>query len=498
MSKARSQRKFPQLNLNSIKYCSIFYEGIHDDARTNLSIAETAAIDGATVLNYAEVTDFIKKDEKVVGAIVKDTITGQVITVRCKSVLMCGGPFTDELRHMEDPNAEVKRAVKGASGIHIILPSFYAPKGFGLVDMSTSDNRFLFYLPWEGHVLIGTTDKPCEPSMRPIANEDEIEWILKEATKYISPDIKLRREDVLSTWSGIRPLAIDPNASAVGSTSTASRDHLISHNPKTGVVFISGGKWTTYREMAEDAIDKVVEVAGLQDSMRRSSSTLQRHLVGFKGYSSNLHIQLIQEYNVGVDVAERLVKAYGGRARDVLEIAKNELDNIDRGGKLLPGHPYLQAEVVYAARHEWAHHVSDVLARRIRLAFLDKTAAQLAIPAVVRLMAAEFQWDESSKRRETQHCLEYLRHFGGSVSSVVMAERALTISAADVVAMFRKIDYDAIGMLNSVQVMVLGEMLGQPLSAKELDECMSYSSRGRLEIDQRDVLKWWTKRRKLI
>jgi glycerol-3-phosphate dehydrogenase len=170
MSASRSERKFPQLANNRIKYCSVFYEGMHDDARTNLAIAQTAAKFGANIVNYCEVTQFVKdKDGVVVGAMIKDNINGDVFPVKSKSVLLCGGPFTDELRLKEDTNS--KPAVTGASGIHIVLPSYYAPTGIGLVDMNTSDGRFLFFLPWHDHVLIGTTDRKCQPTSRPRPEE---------------------------------------------------------------------------------------------------------------------------------------------------------------------------------------------------------------------------------------------------------------------------------------------------------------------------------------
>lgn len=229
-----------------MKYCSIFYEGQHDDARTNLALAQTSAQHGAAVANYVEVQGLLKDPltQKVIGVVAKDLLSNELFEVHAKSIVFCGGPFTDELRKLEDPNC--KNVVSGAGGIHIVLPSYYAPNGIGLVDMSTSDGRFLFFLPWEGHVVVGTTDHATKPTMRPIATEDEIKWVLAEASKYLSPELKVRREDVLSAWSGIRPLAADPHAQ---DTASVSRDHVISYNKETGVVFVAGGKWTTYREM---------------------------------------------------------------------------------------------------------------------------------------------------------------------------------------------------------------------------------------------------------
>lgn len=173
MTPSRARRKFPQLATNEIKYCSVFYEGTHDDARTNLAIAQTAAKEGASIANYCEVIELLRKDpsdpKRVTGAVVRDAVDNATFEVHAKSVLICGGPFTDEVRRMEDKQA--KDAVTGAAGIHIVLPSYFAPDGIGLVDMNTSDGRFLFLLPWNDHVLVGTTDHKMEPTMRPVPDE---------------------------------------------------------------------------------------------------------------------------------------------------------------------------------------------------------------------------------------------------------------------------------------------------------------------------------------
>jgi glycerol-3-phosphate dehydrogenase len=205
----RARRKFPQLANADIKYCSIFYEGQHDDSRTNIAIAQTAAREGASIANYCNVVRLIRAGEldttvkpqeknKIVAAEIRDEITGEQFILHAKTILFCGGPFTDELRKLE--NKEAKNIVNGAGGIHIVLPAYYAPSGIGLVDMNTSDGRFLFFLPWEGHVLIGTTDHKQTASMRPEASEFEIRWLLAEASKYLSNEFHVRREDVLSAW----------------------------------------------------------------------------------------------------------------------------------------------------------------------------------------------------------------------------------------------------------------------------------------------------------
>eukprot|EP01035_Chromulina_nebulosa_P033567 gene33567-44953_t len=189
-----------------LNYCQVVRLLRKSDTTNTTSVGDTAG----------------KYDEKIVGATFRDNLTGQEHSVYAKSVLLCGGPFTDE-------NEKCVEAVRGASGIHIVLPSYYAPKGFGLVDMNTSDGRFLFFLPWQNHVLVGTTDKPCKPNMRP-EPEEEVPIIRNSLTMEYRDIVAAKRgikvsvtesADVLSAWSGIRPLAIDPHArNDAGSTSS--------------------------------------------------------------------------------------------------------------------------------------------------------------------------------------------------------------------------------------------------------------------------------------
>lgn len=426
MSTFRARRKFPQLNINDLKYCCVFYEGQHDDARTNLAIAQTASLHGALMLNYCNLIELMKGTEgRVTGAIIVDKLSGERIQIKTKSIVFCGGPFTDELRKLEDP--ECKNVVQGAGGVHIVIPGHYAPNNFGLVDMSTSDGRFLFFLPWEGHVLIGTTDHASEPTMRPRPSEEEIQWLLAEASKYLSKELQMRRQDVLSAWSGIRPLAVDPNVKS--GTASVSRDHIVSHNPQTGVVFIAGGKWTTYREMAEDGVNKILETCPELNAFKSvQCKTLTIPLIGkegsfrFKseehskseiliGYSANLSIRLIQEFGISKVVADHLTRSYGGRAFDVLDVTRKS--GISTDSLLVPGFPYLEGEVIFSLRHDWAATAEDILARRTRLAFLNKVKAIEAIPKIVNIMAKEFGWNNERSNQEIQRTSAFMDHFGG-------------------------------------------------------------------------------------
>lgn len=196
MGKSRAARKFPQLDEDA-KYFQVFYEGQHNDARTNTCIALTAAEEGAAVANYVEMVGLIKdKDGKAVGVKCKDNMTGREFEVHAKAIVFAGGPFTDSLRKIEDPKSSP--AVNAAAGTHIVLPEYFCPSGIGMLDINTSDGRFLFFLPWQGHTLIGTTDRkgPAVSSHGP--PEEEIEYLLNEVQKYLAGDLKVRRSDVLS------------------------------------------------------------------------------------------------------------------------------------------------------------------------------------------------------------------------------------------------------------------------------------------------------------
>ena len=250
-------------SLPASRRSQVFYEGQHNDARTNIAIALTAAEKGAAISNYVEVKKIIHENEdgggRAIGVVCEDKQNpGKEFEVYAKKLVLCAGPFTDGVREME--HGATEPAVKGAAGTHVVLPGYYAPRDMGLLDINTSDGRFLFFLPWLGHTLVGTTDRAGSPVSTPCPPEDEIKWILNEVSKYLSKDVRVRRSDVLSAWQGWRPLASDPHAPP---GAPVSRDHIISTNPETGVTFICGGKWTTYREMAEDVVDRVIESGDL-------------------------------------------------------------------------------------------------------------------------------------------------------------------------------------------------------------------------------------------
>lgn len=223
-----------------------------------LAVALTAARHGATVCNHVEVKELLKKDDgtgkKVLcGAKVKDNISGKEFTVKAKCIINATGPFTDSIRKMDDPT--VKSICCPSSGVHIVLPGYYSPDQMGLLDPSTSDGRVIFFLPWQRQTIAGTTDLPCEVTHNPSPTEDEIQFILNEIKNYLNADVEVRRGDVLSAWSGIRPLVSDPNKE---DTQSLARNHIVHVSP-SNLITIAGGKWTTYRAMAEHTVDAAIK-----------------------------------------------------------------------------------------------------------------------------------------------------------------------------------------------------------------------------------------------
>lgn len=489
LGKKAANDKFPQLS-RAIKYASVFYEGQHNDARTNTTIALTAAAKGAHIANYVEVVGMLKDGTgKVVGVRARDHQAPEGVDpefdIHAKSVVLCGGPFTDPLRALED--ADSKPAVSGAAGTHIVLPGYYCPRDMGLLDINTSDGRFLFFLPWLGSTIVGTTDRKGTPTSDPAPPEDEIQWILNEVSKYLSPDLRVRRTDVLSAWQGWRPLATDPNAPP---GAPASRDHIISTNPATGVTFITGGKWTTYREMAEDVIDRVVKDKGFKHA--GPCVTMKTPLLGAEGYDNTLPVRLIQHYGIGEDVANHLCKTYGTHAWDVCERTRPTGLRWPRFGKLLvDGYPYIESEVKIAVT-EYCRTVTDVLTLRTRLAFLNKEAASSVIDTVGEIMQRKLGWSDEVRKQQVTDARAYMDHFAGPVPNKEHCQlRAAT--PTDVRELFDSLDRDGNGYLCEPELKEAAQILGFPFESDEAAAAafatMDKISDGRVDFDEFQA--WW-------
>ncbi|PPR01048.1 hypothetical protein CVT24_000602, partial [Panaeolus cyanescens] len=408
MSKGKALETFPMLKSDGLVGAVVYYDGQHNDSRMNIALIMSAVKHGATVANYCEVTELHKdQNGKLNGARVKDNLTGESWNVRARGIINATGPFTDSLLKLDNPSHQA--IVQPSSGIHITLPNYYSPRKMGLLDPSTSDGRVIFFLPWQGNTIAGTTDTPASVSREPKASEDEIRWVLEEVRSYLSPDIKVRRGDVLSAWSGLRPLVRNPNAEK---TEGLVRNHMI-YVGDSGLLTIAGGKWTTYRAMAEETVDEAVKVFGLQGRVRSGCVTDTLRLVGSDGWSRNMFIGLIQTYGLETDVAKHLSENYGDRAWTVCSLAEPSGERWPLYGKrIVPQYPIIDAEVRYAIRNEYAQTAIDVIARRTRLSFLNARAALHALPTVVDIMGSELNWSYSRKRTEILNATRFLESMG--------------------------------------------------------------------------------------
>lgn len=437
LTKSRAVEAFPMLKSDDLVGAMVYYDGAHNDSRMNVSLAVTAGLYGATVANHLEVTS-LSKDEKtgrLNGAFVKDVLeekngnkSVKSFKIRAKGVINATGPFSDSIRKMDDQT--VQEIVAPSSGVHVVLPGYYSPQknSMGLIDPSTSDGRVIFFLPWQGNTIAGTTDAPCDISANPIAGEDEIGWILNEIKAYLSPDINVRRGDVLAAWSGIRPLVKDPKAK---NTESLVRNHLVTISD-SGLLTCAGGKWTTYRQMAEDAVDEAIKsfslntsaitehtrISGTEmiDDAAPLDGTCQTHqvrLVGAHGYSNTLFINLIQHYGLETEVAKHLSENYGDRAWTVAALAEPTEERFPvRGKRLSALYPFIDGEVRYAVRHEFAQRAVDVIARRTRLSFLNAQAALEALPKVIDIMGDELGWGKTRRDAEWKESVWFLASMG--------------------------------------------------------------------------------------
>ncbi|KAH7324428.1 FAD dependent oxidoreductase-domain-containing protein [Stachybotrys elegans] len=438
MPKSKALASFPLLRRSNLVGALVYYDGQHNDARMNFSLALTAALYGATVVNHVEVTG-LEKDAngRICGAKVRDTLASlnndsagaTEFTVRAKGVINATGPFADAVERMDD--ASRPPIVAPASGVHVMLPGNICPNRMGLLDAS-SDGRVIFVLPWQGYTVAGTTDTACDIEQHPVARKEEVKFVLKEVNKLLTPEATLTEADVLSTWSGIRPLVKDPKAK---NTESLVRSHLVTVSP-SGLLTCAGGKWTTYRQMAEDAVDEAVktfkltpramtqpDISGTELPGFITNGTCRTRnvpLVGAHGFSTRLPAELMELHKIDADIADHLAHSYGDRSWTVLA---NESPSATT--RLLPSFPFIEAEVRHAARQEAACTAADLISRRTRLSFLDVDSALMALPRVIDVMGEELGWSEKRKAHEWTETVQFFKSMG-------LDEEKLSLTRAEV------------------------------------------------------------------
>lgn len=367
LSREETIERLPNVKRENLQGGILYFDGQFDDARLLVNLAQTAAAQNAVLLNYARVFAFNYNDAgKIDGAAVSDEITGQIFLAKAKVVINATGAFCDFVRQLSDRRAE--KIIAPSQGIHLVFDKKFLPSDNALMIPKTSDERVLFGIPWHEHAVFGTTDTPIEkPEIEPRAQEAEIEFVLETARQYL--ENPPTRADILSVFAGVRPLVKTENSK---NTAALSRDHTI-ETDKADLLTITGGKWTTYRAMAEDAVNQAIALGGFKEK-KCVTQTLKIH-----GYAENL------------DAADEFA-VYGADAAAIQKlIAENPL----LAEKLHPELPYCKAEILWICRREMPQTIEDVLARRTRALFLNAKAAIEIAPLVAAIMYEEFKREDA-------------------------------------------------------------------------------------------------------
>jgi glycerol-3-phosphate dehydrogenase len=372
LSRDETLSRLPTIRTDGLRGGVVYYDGQFDDARLLINLLQTAVEHGAVVLNYVQVTGVTKAaDGTLDGVVGRDLESGRAFEPRAKVVINATGPFADGIRRMADRNAD--RLIAPSQGVHLVFDRSFLPGRSAIMVPHTRDGRVMFAIPWHGHTVVGTTDTPVqEPVLEPRPFDSEIEFVLETAGLYLHK--APTRADVLSVFAGIRPLV---RSGENATTSALSRDHTIYIDP-SGLVTAAGGKWTTYRHMAEDTVNHAAELARLPD---RPCMTRTLRIHGFADHADTLSP----------------LSAYGSDATRLRDLEREDPSLADLLDHTLP---YTRSQVVWAARMEMARTVEDVLARRCRALFLNAAAAIRMAPVTATLLARQFGRDEAWERAQ--------------------------------------------------------------------------------------------------
>ncbi|MDQ4501947.1 glycerol-3-phosphate dehydrogenase/oxidase [Sinomonas sp. ASV322] len=392
MFRRSTLRAAPSLKDDAMIGAIRYYDAQVDDARLVSTIVRTAAFHGAHAVNRMRVESFLREGERVVGARVRDLETGEPFDIRAKQVINATGVWTDETQAMVTERGQLK--VRASKGVHLVVPRDRFQSTVGLI--LRTEKSVLFVIPWGRHWIIGTTDTDWElDKAHPAASSSDIDYILEHVNRVLRRP--LTREDVEGVYAGLRPLLAGEN----DSTAQLSREHIVAH-PVPGMVVVAGGKLTTYRIMARDAVDEAVRS---MDVRVPQSITDKVPLVGADGYRAvwNRRHRLAEASGVHVARVEHLINRYGSLATEVLDLMAADRSLAEH----LPGaDDYLRAEVVYSVTHEAARHVEDILTRRTRISIEAWDRGVSAAPVVAGLMAPLLGWSEVQRENEVAHYLK--------------------------------------------------------------------------------------------
>ena len=375
INKTKTAERLSTLRQKGLYGGVVYKDGQFDDSRLAANIAQTAIENGATLLNHFKVTDLIQNETgKIIGVEAKDTETDTQYSFASDVVINATGVFTDEILRME--NAEAKKSVVPSQGVHLVFDKSFLPGDDAIMIPKTSDGRVLFAVPWHDKVLVGTTDTNLDDhSLEPQAQEQEIEFILQTFNNYLNKQVT--RADVRSIFAGLRPLAAPKDDSE--KTKEISRSHKVIVS-ETGLITITGGKWTTYRRMAQDTINKAISLKKLPKKACATEHLAIHGATPTEDRSNHMYI-------------------YGSDQKGIADLIKAQPE---LGARLHQRLPFLKAEVIWAVRYEMARTVEDVLARRVRALFLDAAAARDMTAEVAAMIAEELGRDEAWKLNQIE------------------------------------------------------------------------------------------------
>jgi glycerol-3-phosphate dehydrogenase len=389
LTRRQALRLAPALRREALVGAVQYYDAQVDDARHTLALVRTAAAYGARVASRTRVTGFLREGERVVGVRVQDLEHGEEFEIQASQVVNATGVWTDETQAMVGERGQFK--VRASKGIHLVVPKDRIQSRTGLI--LRTETSVLFVIPWLRHWIVGTTDTDWHlDKAHPAASSRDIDYLLERVNAVLTTP--LSREDVEGVYAGLRPLLRGEDET----TSQLSREHVVAH-PVPGLVVVAGGKYTTYRVMAKDAID---EVARALDFRVADCCTDEVPLIGAEGYRAAWNGRARTARRTGLHVAriEHLLGRHGARLDEVLALIEEDREL----ARPLPGaEDYLGAEVVYAAAYEGARHLDDVLARRTRISIETFDRGVGAAPHVARLMAGVLGWSRQQEEREVEH-----------------------------------------------------------------------------------------------
>ncbi|MEL7587209.1 MAG: glycerol-3-phosphate dehydrogenase/oxidase [Prolixibacteraceae bacterium] len=382
--KKKTLEKIPTLIHKNLRGGIVYHDGQFDDSRLAVNMVQTVKDHGGTVINYMKVTRLLKRNGKISGVVTVDQETGEEYAVEAKSVLNATGVFVDDILRMDDPKAS--DIVRPSQGVHLVLDKEFLPGDHAIMIPKTSDGRVLFAIPWHDKVVVGTTDIQKEkPELEPRALDEEVDFILETVGRFLKK--APTRADVKSVFAGLRPLAAPTEGNK--KTKEISRGHRVVVSG-SNLVTIIGGKWTTYRQMAEDSVDKLIEVGGLPVKASVTRSLPIHGSREINGFHSSLAI-----YGTDEDAVLKLVR-----------------ENPELAESLSASLKIIKAQVVWAVREEMARTVEDFLARRCRALFLDARESVAMAAAVARIMARELGkdrlWEEEQVARYSNMAKNYI------------------------------------------------------------------------------------------